>query len=176
MTFISDWTLICFEHKVEFTNCCIFSFFASTSWTVDVFINESFHFFMTHCINRFVCCKIICCTPVFNQFICTVSSLTFKTVNHWIREAVNMTRSLPCCVMLENCRIKTNYIIVKLSHVMPPCILNVAFEIYAQRTVIPGTSLSTIDFRSLINKTTSFTKRNDFVQCTRVCIFFVCHL
>ena len=53
VTFVSDWTLVCFEHKVEFANGCIFAFFASASRTVDVGINISLHFFVAHCINWF---------------------------------------------------------------------------------------------------------------------------
>ena len=36
--------------------------------------------------------------------------------------------------------------------------------------------LATINFRSLINKASSLTQADDFVQCTCVCVFFViCH-
>ena len=92
MSFICNWSLICFEHKVEFTNCCIFSFFTATNWTINIIFNKRFHFFMSHGINRFSrICFWMCCYKVFNHFICTMTSLTFQTVNHWIREVISVS-------------------------------------------------------------------------------------
>ena len=67
MAVVCDWSLICFEHKIELTNGCILAVFASTSRTVDVCIDESFHFIMCHCINRFSRIYIrISCNKVFD--------------------------------------------------------------------------------------------------------------
>ena len=129
MRFICNWSLISFKHKIEFTNCSIFSFFTSANRAVNMCINEIFHFFVCHCVNRFSRINIwIGSNKIFNHFICTVTSLTFKTVNHRIRKVICVTRSLPCCMMLENCGIKSNNIIMKLRHIMPPFILNVSFK------------------------------------------------
>ena len=40
-----------------------------------------------------------------------MACLTLQTVNHRVRKVVNVTGSLPCCVMLEDCGIKTNNIV-----------------------------------------------------------------
>ena len=89
---------------------------------------------------------------------------------------VNVSGSLPSGVVLEYRRIKTDHIVVKLNHVMPPCIVNVPFEVHAERTVVPSTSLSAVNFRSLINKSASFTKRDYLFHGTSVRIFlFVFH-
>ena len=56
-----------------------------------------------------------------------------------------------------------HYIIMELSHIMPPCILNISLKIYTKWTIIPGTCLSTINFRSLIYKASSLTKTDNFI-------------
>ena len=147
MAVVCNWSLICFEHKVEFADCSIFTVFASTSRAVDVCVDESFHFIVSHCINWFSRIYIwISSNEVFNKFVCAVTCITFNTVNHRVREVINVTRSLPSCMMLEDSRIKTNYIVVQLSHVVPPFVLNISLEFYTEWTVVPGTCLSTIDF------------------------------
>src|SRR5574344_1157813 len=137
--------------------------------------DELLHLFVRHGVNRFVRSDVVHAAEVFNKLVCAEASLAFGTVNHRVREVSDVSCCLPSLVMHEDCRVKTDDIIVELGHLLPPCVLNIALKVYTKWTVIPCSCLSAINFAGLVHKTAALAKTDYFIKCASMFIFLFCH-
>ena len=88
---------------------------------------------MSHCINWFtrICFRVIF-YKVFYKLVCSKTCLTFCTVNHGVRKVCYVARSLPSFVVLENCTVKANNIIVALNASREPQTLRIPQGTYTE--------------------------------------------
>jgi hypothetical protein len=56
------------------------------------------------------------------------------------------------------------------AHVLPPSVLDVPLEFYAQRSVVPKTVHSTVNLTGLKHKTASLAKRDEFFHLHDHCV------
>ena len=56
-----------------------------------------------------------------------------------------MSRSNPCLWVHEDSGVKTYVVLVLLNELFEPCLLDVVFELNAQRTVVPCISKTAVD-------------------------------
>ena len=86
-------------------------------------------------------------------------------INHiftqWVNERINVPTRLPDFRIHQNRRIDAIYIIALVNKHPPPQIHNVSLQLNAQRTVVPRSRQTTVNIRTLINKTAALTQANN---------------
>src|SRR5262245_43714387 len=99
-----------------------------------------------------------------------VAFFRLAAVDHKIVEEVIVPRTFPYLRMHDDSRIESHHferqrragrrgeIIMSGHHVAPPCFLNVAFELDAQRSIVPEAVQAAVDLARLKDKSAPFAK------------------
>ncbi len=112
--------------------------------------------------------------PATANLIEPVSLFRFATVDHVIVEQVVVAAALPDLRMHDDRAVESDHLespwrtgrrdqfVVASDHVVPPGLLEVAFQLDAQRAVVPKTLDAAVDFAGLKQESTSLAERHDF--------------
>ena len=157
-------SLECLEHQIEFPDVREIVLAAARTRNL-MLIDEIHHLLMRPCVYAFFQLNPVFCRIIFNQFICTETLLTLFTVHQRVTEVSEMSGSNPCLRIHQNRTVYADIVRIFLNKFLPPCFLHIVFQFYAEISVIPCISKSTIDFGSRIYKPPGFGKSYDFVHC-----------
>ena len=131
---------------------------------------EILHFLLAHVSGVYV---LACVRGVLlYQLIRAEALLAALAVHERIGEAADVAGGDPCLRIHENGAVKTYVMSVFRYKLTPPCFLNVVFEFYTERTVIPCVCETAVYLRAGENVAAVFTKSYYFIHC----LFVVVHV
>src|SRR6185437_11179995 len=98
------------------------------------------------------------------QMISPHSCPTFFAIHHCISKSRHMPRCFPNFMMRDNTSINSYHVRTDLDEIFPPKIFDISKKFCTDWTVIIGIRQSTIQFRSWVDKTTTFCEGNYFIH------------
>ena len=102
--------------------------------------------------------------PLLDQVIRSKPALARATVNQRVIETLDVTRRLPNARMHEDTGIEPDDVAALVHESTPPEILDIAFELHAERPVVPGICQTAIDIRAWKNEPPALAERGDLVH------------
>ena len=114
--------------------------------------------------------KIVFCCIILDELVGSVTCLAGFAVHERVSEALEVTGSNPGFLVHDDRAVKTNVVFGFLNEFLPPCLLDVVFEFYAERTEIPAVCETAVDFRAGIYDAAVFAERDDLFHCL-FCLF-----
>ena len=161
---IFRYTLEGFKHQIKFTNGREIG--VSANRTNDfMFGDERFQGVVIHCLNLDV--QALFLYVVFYEVIRSVASFTGLAVHKRIGESAEVSGRFPRACIHQNSTIYPRVVGIFLYEFLPPSFLDVIFQLYAQRTVVPRVCESAVDFATGENESSVFAKGNEFFHRNR---------
>ena len=148
--------LIGLEHQIELAD--VGEVRLAAVWAGDLLFPDVVHHLLVGPAGRIGAVKVL------DEVVGTVSGLTGLAVHQRIGETAQVTGCHPCLRIHDNGGIQSHVIRGFLDELFPPCTLDVVFQLYAQRTVVPGVSQTAVNFRTRVYKATGLTEVYDLIH------------
>ncbi len=156
-------TLEGLEHQVELTNAGEVMLAAVRAGHL-VILDELLHLLMRPGIHRAVQLQCILCREVLNKLVGTETGMALLTIHQGIREGGQMSGGDPGLGIHQNCAVDADIILRFLNELLPPGLLHIVLQLYAQISVIPGVGQTAVDLRARIYEASGLCQRNDSVH------------
>ena len=102
--------------------------------------------------------------PLLDQVIGSEPALAGAAVDQRVIEALDVPRRLPNAGMHQNAGIEADDVPALVHESAPPEILDIAFELDAERPVVPGICQTAIDIRAREDESAALAERGDLVH------------
>ena len=101
---------------------------------------------------------------IFYEIVGAVSCLTAFAVHERVGKTAYVTGSYPNVGIHENRAVETRVEGVFLNEFFPPSALDIVFEFYAERTVVPGVGETAVDFAARKDETSAFAQSYELIH------------
>ena len=149
------------EHKIELSyagKIALAAVRAGNFVVGDIF----FHLFVGPTCNGKI--EFFTVDIVLDEVVCTVSRLTAFAVHERIGKSAYVSRSYPDVGVHKYSAVKSRVEGVFLYEFFPPSTLDIVFEFYTERTVVPSVSKTAVDFAAGKDETSALAKSNEFIH------------
>lgn len=102
---------------------------------------------------------------IFDKVVCAMTRFAALAVHKRIAETAEVSACHPYVGIHEDSAVKSRVERVFLDKLFPPRTLDVVFEFYAQRTVIPCIGESAVNLAACEDETSAFAEGDKFVHC-----------
>ena len=119
---------------------------------------------------------MIGCAALGFNLVRSQTGLAEEAVTHRVREPTDMPRGRENGLMGQDGPVQAHNILTLLNVAAPPVVLEVSFDLYTQRAVVPAPIEAPIELGRLIDKSSSLAQGDDLLHAFRIGIFFVSHV
>lgn len=109
-----------------------------------------------------------------DEVVGAVTRFARFAVHQGVGKTADMTACLPRCRVHNYCAVKSDVVGIFNHEFLPPSLLDVVFELNAERAVVPRVGKTAVDFTSGIDESAVFCEGNKFVHsqlCHKVISF-----
>ena len=99
------------------------------------------------------------------QFVRPPALLAAFAFHQRVGEILEVSAGYPDLGMHQDTGIDTDHIIPALDHIFPPGVFDIAFQLDAQRSEVPATGQTAVDFAALKDKPPPAAEGNNFLHC-----------
>ena len=151
------------KHKIKSLDSC--PVFLSTVWTGNMSLCDIVIKILCWC---FISCPIYWYRKVWalfkcflHEFISSMTSMTFSTLHERIRKTTDMSWCNPDIWIHHEGRVKKYHIFSFLDELLYPKVFDIFLQEGTEWTIVPRVRETSIDFRSLVDKTFCFRKGDE---------------
>ena len=155
--------LVGLEHEVEFADIGKVALAAARAGDL-LGADEGDHLVIGHGLNVHVGHGVLG-QPALDELVGAVAHLAGLAVNERIIERRHMAGSHPDLRVHEDRGVEPDVVGVFLHELLPPCALDVVFQLHAERAVVPGVGEAAVDLRAGVHKAAVLAQGDDLVHC-----------
>ena len=144
------------EHQVELAD--IGKIVAAAVGAADVMLLDEFHHPLIAPAVRDGTVEIL------DQLVGAMTAFAVPAIHQRVGESAHMAGSHPHLPVHQDGAVQPDIGGAFLNEFLPPCALDVVFQLHAQRAVIPGVGETAVDIRAGIDEAAALTERDDFLH------------
>ena len=156
-------TLEGLEHQIKLTDIGKIMLAAGGAGNI-VGFDEVFHLCLGEGVDGLFQRHIVFRRPVLNELVGAEALLALLAVHERIGKAAQMAGGHPRLGVHQNGGIQAHVIGVLLDELLPPCLLDVVFQLHTQGAVIPGVGQAAVDLGTREHKAAALAQGNDLLH------------
>ena len=149
------------EHQVELADVRPVEFAAGGADDL-VLVDKGLHLGLAHGVHAVAQVKAVFLAPVLDHLVGPEALLALLAVHQRVGEASHMAGGHPDLGVHQNGGVQPYVVGVLLDEFLPPGLLNVVFQLHAQRTVVPGVGQSAVDLAAGEDETPTLAQGHNF--------------
>ena len=154
--------LVGLEHEVELADIGKVALAAARAGDL-LGADEGDHLVVGHCLDIHVGHGVLG-QPALDELVGAVAHLAGLAVNERIVERRHMAGSHPDLRVHEDRGVEPDVVGIFLHELLPPCALDVVFQLHAERAVVPGVGEAAVDLGAGVHKAAVLAQGDDLVH------------
>ena len=162
---VLGYALECFEHQVELTDISEVMLAAARAGNF-MLLDEVHHFLIGPAVTAVILqFNALLLAEILDQLVRPETLMALLAVHERIGEASQMSGCHPRLRVHQNCAVYAYIQLIVLNKFLPPCSLDIIFELNTQRAIIPRIGETSVNFGARVYKSAVLCHCDDLVHC-----------